>query len=227
MLSLNKGLYEDLSSPTVSTSAVLTVLAVAAHENRRIAVVDLTGAYLNADMGTDVAVHMRLDPLISGLMMKLCNDYARFADERGCIVVRLQKALYGCIESAALWHDNLSGTIRELGYESGGGDTLSSFAPAPDGESDEPIHGMNPTPPDYAETMLPEHTSAEVGDTGEGGYPDPEVREVPVVAETVGIEQVATPLRRSMMDMLRRGGVETALSTSALDSIDQRKHRTS
>jgi hypothetical protein len=31
----DKGLYEDLSSPTVSTSAVLTVLAVAAHENRR------------------------------------------------------------------------------------------------------------------------------------------------------------------------------------------------
>ena len=113
----DKGLYEDLSSPTVSTSAVLTVLAVAAHENRRIAVVDITGAYLNADMGTDIAVHMRLDPLISGLMMKLCNDYARFADERGCIVVRLQKALYGCVESAALWHDNLSGTMKELGYE--------------------------------------------------------------------------------------------------------------
>ena len=113
----DKGLYEDLSSPTVSTSAVLTVLALAAHENRRIAVVDITGAYLNADMGTDIAVHMRLDPLISGLMMKLCNDYARFADERGCIVVRLQKALYGCIESAALWHDNQSETMRELGYE--------------------------------------------------------------------------------------------------------------
>jgi hypothetical protein len=28
----------------------------------------------------------------------------------------LQKALYGCIESAALWHDNLSETMRELGY---------------------------------------------------------------------------------------------------------------
>jgi Reverse transcriptase (RNA-dependent DNA polymerase) len=113
----DKGLYEDLSSPTVSTSAVLTVLAVAAHENKKIAVVDITGAYLNADMGTDIAIHMRLDPLISGLMMKLCNHYARFADERGCIVVRLQKALYGCIESAAPLHDNLSGTMRELGFE--------------------------------------------------------------------------------------------------------------
>ena len=46
----DKGLYEDLSSPTVSTSAVFTLLAVAAHENRRVAVVDISGAYLNADM---------------------------------------------------------------------------------------------------------------------------------------------------------------------------------
>ena len=38
-------------------------------------------------------------------------------DERGCIVLRLQKALYGCIESVALWHDNLSATMSELGYE--------------------------------------------------------------------------------------------------------------
>ena len=112
-----KVLYEDLSSPTVCTSAVLTVLAIAAHEKRNVAVVDITGAYLNADMGTEVAVHMRLDLVVSGLMMRLCNDYARFADERGCIVVRLQKALYGCIESAALWHDNLSATMSELGYE--------------------------------------------------------------------------------------------------------------
>ena len=113
----DKGLYEDLSSPTVSTSAVLTVLAIAAHEKRNVAVVDITGAYLNADMGMEVAVHMRLDPVVSGLMMRLCNDYACFADERGCIVVRLQKALYGCIKSAALWHDNLSATMSELGYE--------------------------------------------------------------------------------------------------------------
>ena len=42
----DKSLYEDLSSPTVSTSAVFTLLAVAAHEERRVAVVDISGAYL-------------------------------------------------------------------------------------------------------------------------------------------------------------------------------------
>jgi hypothetical protein len=44
----DKTLYDDLSAPTVSTSAVLTVLSVAAHEHRKAAVVDIGVAFLNA-----------------------------------------------------------------------------------------------------------------------------------------------------------------------------------
>jgi hypothetical protein len=39
----------------------LTLAAVAVHERRHVAVVDIGGAFLNADMGKDVPVHMRLD----------------------------------------------------------------------------------------------------------------------------------------------------------------------
>ena len=31
-------------------------------------------------------------------------------------MVRLDKALYGCVESAALWHENLSGCLMEAGF---------------------------------------------------------------------------------------------------------------
>ena len=48
----DKNLYDDLSAPTVSTSAVFTVLSIAAHEGRRAAVVDIGGAFLNAEMKT-------------------------------------------------------------------------------------------------------------------------------------------------------------------------------
>lgn len=113
----DKNLYEDLSSPTVSTSAVLTVLGIAAHEKRSITVVDITGAYLNADIGKEVTVHMRLDQLISSMMIRLSPEYGKYTDHRGSIVVRLEKALYGCVESAALWHEHLSGTLVELGYK--------------------------------------------------------------------------------------------------------------
>ena len=50
----NKDLYDDLSSPTVSTSVVMTVFTIAAHERRSAVVVDIGGAYLNASMNTEI-----------------------------------------------------------------------------------------------------------------------------------------------------------------------------
>ena len=113
----NKDMYDDLSAPTVSTSAVFTILAIAAHEQRNASVVDIGGAFLNAEMKTGVAVHMRLDAAMSNLLIRLQPSYRRFQDTKGCIVVLLNRALYGCVESAALLYDNLRETMRSLGYE--------------------------------------------------------------------------------------------------------------
>jgi Reverse transcriptase (RNA-dependent DNA polymerase) len=113
----NKNLYDDLSAPTVSTSAVFSVLAIAAHEGRHAAVVDIGGAFLNAEMKTGVDVHMRLDRTMSELMTRLRPDYERYLDSRGCVTVILDRALYGCVESAALWYENLSATMAALGDE--------------------------------------------------------------------------------------------------------------
>jgi dihydroxyacetone kinase DhaKLM complex PTS-EIIA-like component DhaM len=54
----DKSLYEDLSSPTVSTSAVFAIIAIAAHEGRQAAVVDIGSAFLNAEMPKSVPVYM-------------------------------------------------------------------------------------------------------------------------------------------------------------------------
>jgi Reverse transcriptase (RNA-dependent DNA polymerase) len=61
----DKKLYDNLSSPTVSTSSVVAIIAIAAHEKRRAAVVDIGSAFLNATMSGSVAVHMRLDKIMS------------------------------------------------------------------------------------------------------------------------------------------------------------------
>jgi Reverse transcriptase (RNA-dependent DNA polymerase) len=113
----DKDMYDDLSAPTVSTSAVFTVLSIAAHEGRKASVVDIGGAFLNAEMKTGVPVHMRLDRAMSELMIRLQPTYKRFQDAKGCIVVLLNRALYGCVESAALWYDNLRETMTSMGYE--------------------------------------------------------------------------------------------------------------
>ena len=112
----DKGLYEDLSSPTVSTCAVFTLLTVAAHEKRRVAVVDISGAYLNADMTMDVPVHMFLDRTMTDIIISIDPRYGKYTDARGGVTSHLKKALYGCVESAGLWYQNLRATMLELGY---------------------------------------------------------------------------------------------------------------
>jgi Reverse transcriptase (RNA-dependent DNA polymerase) len=88
----DKAMYDDLSAPTVSTSSVFTILSIAAQEGRKAAVVDIGGAFLNAEMKTVVPVHVRLDRAMSGLLIRL---QPRFQDAKGCIVVLLNRALYG------------------------------------------------------------------------------------------------------------------------------------
>jgi Reverse transcriptase (RNA-dependent DNA polymerase) len=113
----DKDMYDDLSAPTVSTSSVFTILTIAAHEGRKAAVVDIGGAFLNAEMKTGVSVHMRLDRVMCDMLIRLKPSYNKFLDAKGCLFVLLNRALYGCVESAALWYDNLRETMTSLGYE--------------------------------------------------------------------------------------------------------------
>jgi hypothetical protein len=112
----DKGLYEDLSSPTVSTSSVFALVAIAAHEKRHVAIVDIGGAFLNATMPKARPVYMRLDAVMSEYMVRIDSKYAEYRERNGTITVLLRKALYGCVESASLWYENLRQSLKGLGY---------------------------------------------------------------------------------------------------------------
>ena len=95
-------LYENLSSPTAATTSVLTVAAVAAAEGREVVVIDIGGAFLNADMSpTGVLVHMRLDRIMSAILIQIDPTYAQYLETNGSLIVQLDKALYGCVEASA------------------------------------------------------------------------------------------------------------------------------
>jgi hypothetical protein len=71
----DKELYGDLSSPTVATSSVLTVVAIAAAEKRKVAVFDIEGVFLNADIKlTGVTVRMKLDKVLSIISTEIARD---------------------------------------------------------------------------------------------------------------------------------------------------------
>ena len=112
----DKTLYEDLSSPTAALMTVLLVCAIAAFEKRKTATVDIGGAYLNADMMTGIIVHMMLDKRMSDMLVQIDESYKRYLTHKGELCVRLDKALYGCVESALLWHNHLTATLKEIGF---------------------------------------------------------------------------------------------------------------
>ena len=72
---------------------------------------DIGGAYLNADMSTGIIVYMRLDPTMTALLCQIAPKYLPFVEHNGTCVVKLDKALYGCVESAKLWFDHLKSTL--------------------------------------------------------------------------------------------------------------------
>jgi len=113
----DKGLYEDLSSPTAATASVFAVAAIAAAEGRHVVVTDIGGAFLNASMEpTGVKVHMRLDARMAAMVVQLDPRYAKFIEHNGCMVVELDKALYGCVEASLLWYNDLCAKLVEYGF---------------------------------------------------------------------------------------------------------------
>jgi len=112
----DKSLYEDLSSPTAALMTVLLVCAIAARQKRKTATVDIGGAYLNADMLTGIIVHMMLDKRMSDMLVQIDPSYQQYLTNKGELCVQLDKALYGCVESALLWHKHLTATLKEIGF---------------------------------------------------------------------------------------------------------------
>lgn len=110
--------YEEslnYSSPTASLQAVFLVAAIAAKEGRHVATMDIPGAYLNAEMTNEV--FLQLDTDTSQILKALDPSYEKFAQVDGSVIVQLDKALYGCVESAKLWYDLFSRILIELGFK--------------------------------------------------------------------------------------------------------------
>jgi hypothetical protein len=114
----DKSLYDDLAAPTVSTTHVFMHLAVAAAQRRHIASMDITAAYLNARLKREghPVVHMRLNKAIVNMVLEVDPKFASNVHDDGTAVVEVTQALYGLVESALLWYNELSERLCELGY---------------------------------------------------------------------------------------------------------------
>jgi hypothetical protein len=110
---------EDASSPTIATESVFLTALIDAEEGREVAVVDIPGAFMQADM--DEETFVKINGKMVDLLLEIDNDMysPHVMTEHGetILYVELLKALYGTLRAARLFWEKLSKTLVEWGFE--------------------------------------------------------------------------------------------------------------
>ena len=93
-------------------------LAMDAHEGRHVATADVEGVYMHANM--DDKVIMIVEGKMVDYMIFINNEYEQYVHtkkkEKRILYVQLQKALYGCMQSALLlWFKLFPFTLTGMG----------------------------------------------------------------------------------------------------------------
>jgi len=110
---------DEASSPTLSLESLLALLITFGHEKRKVAVFDVPGAYLHADIPKSKFVLLKIEGQFVDIMNKVNPEYkadVRYENGRKVLYVQILKALYGMIESALLWYELYVTVLKEEGF---------------------------------------------------------------------------------------------------------------
>ncbi len=97
--------------PTVKLESIMLNAFIDAHEGRHVAMVDIKGAFLTVK----VPDHMELIVKMTGELSQIkCEiDSTLEPDRNGTLYLKYVKVLYGHIEAARLFYNDLNHTIQE------------------------------------------------------------------------------------------------------------------
>ena len=109
---------KDATYPTVPTYSFMITATINTLEGRDMAVVDIPGTYLSADMDDEVNVVLRgtLAEMMVAADPALYWPFVSCNTGKEVLYVRLQKALYGCLKSALLFYEKLVGDLEAYGF---------------------------------------------------------------------------------------------------------------
>ena len=109
---------KDVDSPTVSLAVVNILLQLAAAGNWKKRVVDIAGAYLNADLKTPeyMRIPANVVAMIEARLAQSGESMESVKQPDGSVVVELQKALYGLRQAGREWYELLSFFLTSQGY---------------------------------------------------------------------------------------------------------------
>ena len=106
---------EETGSPTVSLLSLFALTAKFHAEGRVFKTADIGGAFMKVGIGGK-EVLVQLDKFITALLTRVAPEVKPFLTEQGELVVRLDSALYGCVQSAKQWYLEISSFLKSIGF---------------------------------------------------------------------------------------------------------------
>ncbi len=112
---------EELSSPTVSTKAVLLTLIVDAHKGRDVAVVNIPNAFIqtNVDDAKDHVIIHITEVIVDWLVKVLPKVYALYvvtnSKSVNSLLVECYNAIYGTMVAGLLYNRKFSSRLKNRG----------------------------------------------------------------------------------------------------------------
>ena len=110
----------DAASPTASTKSVFVTSVIEAMERRKVAIMDLPGAFLHALNDEEIIMVLEgpLAEMMARVEPKLYRQYITTNSKgKPVLYVKMYKALYGLLRSALLFYKKLVADLEAYGFE--------------------------------------------------------------------------------------------------------------
>lgn len=110
---------DSASSPMISTKALFLITAVAAKEERKVASVDVPGAYLQTELKDEkviVKFEGKMAELLGTIDPEKYRKYTIVENGRNVLYAELAKVLYGLLRGALLFWEKVSAQLLQWGF---------------------------------------------------------------------------------------------------------------
>ena len=111
---------EEATSQTLAVESLIALVTIFAFEKRDVAVFDVPGAYLQADIPDDKFVLLKFEGQFVDILVEVNAEFAssvRYEKGKKVLYCRILKALYGMIESALLWYNLYTDVLLQHGFK--------------------------------------------------------------------------------------------------------------
>jgi len=106
---------EETYSPTVKLESIMLCTLIEALEGSHVVTVDIKGAFLKAKVPDGLELIVRMDEELAKAFSELNSEFK--LDKDGALYLQCDKALYGHIEAAHLFYDELDNSLtNKIGF---------------------------------------------------------------------------------------------------------------